>query len=132
MKMFARAAALLALLTFTTTLVVAGVISSATIGLTTPVLASATTTSAAINTQGLTRGTVGLQSDHAGTLNVQRYADVAGVVPVGAVLTVAVVAATPITVGWADGLPSGSFTVQFVNSAGASANLTNVTAYLSP
>lgn len=68
---------------------------------------------------------VGVTSDHAGTLNVQRYADLAGLVPVGAVLTVALVAATPKYVAVEDGLPYVSFSVQIVNGAGAIANITN-------
>lgn len=68
---------------------------------------------------------VAVTSDHAATLNVQRYADLAGLAPVGAVITVALVAATPKYVSVADGLPYVSFNVQIVNGAGASANITN-------
>lgn len=98
----------------------------------TPVGAGLTGTSGVINSQGLGKGAVGLQSDHAGTLNVQRYIDAAGVIPLGAVITVAVVAATPVGVSWADGLPAGSIVVSFVNSAGAVANLTNQAIQLAP
>lgn len=68
---------------------------------------------------------VGVTSDHAGTLNVQRYADLAGLVPVGAVITIALVAATPKYVAVADEIPFVSFNAQIVNGAGAVANLTN-------
>lgn len=68
---------------------------------------------------------VGVTSDHAATLNVQRYADLAGLVPVGPLMTQALVAATPGWTGVADGLPYISFNVQIVNSAGAVANITN-------
>lgn len=102
------------------------------ISIPTPVSASATATSGVVNPQGMSRGAIGLQSDHAGTLQVQRYVDSQGTVPLGAVLTVPVVAATPIAVGWSDGLPCGSLIVSFINSAGAVANLTNIAANLAP
>lgn len=105
---------------------------ASTIGLAASVSAGATANSSVIPTNGQTRGTVGLQSSHAGTLNVQRYVDANGVIPLGTVITVAVVAATPNSVSWADGDPSGSLIVSFVNSAGAVANLTNVTVLLAP
>lgn len=105
-------------------------IPAATIGLATPVGISATGNSLVIPTNGLSNGAVGLQSDHAGTLNVQRYVDAAGAIPLGAVITVAIVAATPKAVSWADELPSGSIVVSFVNTAGAVANLTNITVNL--
>jgi hypothetical protein len=107
-------------------------IPTATIGLATPVGNGLTGNSAVINTAGLFKGVAGLKSDHAGTLSVQRYADAAGVVPVGAPLSVAVAANTPIAVGWSEGLPCGSIVMTFVNSGGAAANLTNVTVNLGP
>lgn len=73
-----------------------------------------------------------MTSSHAGTLNVQRYLDAKAVIPLGALITTAVVAATPISVSWADGIPAGSLVMSFVNSAGAVANLTNITVLLSP
>jgi hypothetical protein len=66
----------------------------------------------------------GATSDHAATLELQRYADLAGLVPVGALLSQAMVAATPAWVGVNDGLPYLSFAVSIVNSAGAVANIT--------
>lgn len=108
------------------------ILSSSQIGLPATAADGATITSNTINAQGLTRGAVGLQSDHGGTLRVQRYVDSGGVVPLGAVISVPVVAATPISVGWSDGLPCGSFIVSFVNNAGAVAHFTNVAAGLSP
>jgi hypothetical protein len=97
-----------------------------------PVPISGTAVSAAINTQGQARGSVGMLSDHAGTLSVQRYVDGAGVVPLGAALSIALVAATPNAVGWSDGLPCGSIVISFINSAGAVANLSNITLNLAP
>jgi hypothetical protein len=94
--------------------------------------ASQTLTSNPVVTGGLTRGAVGIQSDHAATLNVQRYIDAAGLVPIGAVITVALVANAPNAVSWNDGIPCGSVTVQVANSAGAVANLTNLTLLLAP
>lgn len=67
----------------------------------------------------------GATSDHAASLQIQRYADLAGLVPVGGLLTQAMVAATPAWVGAADGLPCLSFEVRIVNSGGAVANITN-------
>lgn len=101
------------------------------IGLPAAIAAGATGNSNVLRTNGQTKGAVGLESSHAGTLNVQRYVDANGVIPLGAVITVAVVAATPVAVSWADGIPSGSIVVSFVNSAGAVANITNVAVLLS-
>lgn len=101
-------------------------ITSTNIGLGPQIAISATGTSNVIRTEGRKSGSVGLTSDHAGTLQVQRYVDAFGVTALAAVLSVVVVAATPVSVGWSDGLPSGSLVVKFVNSAGAVANLTNI------
>lgn len=97
-----------------------------------PIPASGTGVSPAINTQGMTRGNVGLISDHAATLSVQRYVDAAGLIPVSTALTVALVSAVGNAVGWSDGLPCGSIIVSVINSAGAVANLTSVTVNLGP
>ena len=64
-------------------------------------------------------------SDHAATLELQRYADLAGAVPIGALLSQAMTANVPAWVGSNDGLPFVSFVVSIVNSAGADANITN-------
>jgi hypothetical protein len=97
------------------------------IGLATPVAAGATGNSLVINCQGLFNGSVGLSSDHAGTLSVQRYVDALGVIPLGPALTDAT---SPYSVNWADGFASGSIVVSFINSAGAVANLSNITVNL--
>lgn len=102
------------------------------IGLATPVADGATGVSSVINVQGLFKGSAGLVSSHAGTLSVQRYADAQGAIPVGAALTVPLVATVGNAVGWSDGLPIGSVVVSVINSAGAVANLTNVTVNLGP
>jgi hypothetical protein len=105
---------------------------SATIAMPTTANASATVNSAVIPTGGFTRIAVGLTTSHAGTLSVQRYVDAAGVTPLGTAITVSLVAATPNSVSAADGAPSGSIVVSFVNSAGASATLTGATVLLAP
>lgn len=101
------------------------------IGLASTVASGATANSNVIRTLGQNKGSVGLTSSHAGTLSVQRYVDANAITPLSTALTVAVVAGTPVSVGWADGLPSGSIVVSFVNSAGAVATLTNVSVLLS-
>ena len=94
---------------------------------------SGTVTSSAVVTNGFTRGTVGLQSTQAGTLTVQRYVDGAGLVPVNSpAITVAIVANTPNSVGWADGLPCGSIIVSFTNGSGSTATLSNFVVNLTP
>jgi hypothetical protein len=107
-------------------------IPSATIGLATPVADGATGVSNVINTQGLNKGSAGLISSHAGTLSVQRYSDAQGLIPVGAALTVALVATVGNAVGWSDGLPIGSIQMSLINGAGAAANLTSITVNLGP
>lgn len=62
-------------------------------------------------------------SDHAGTLQIQRYADLAGLLPVGVLITQAVVANTPASAGAVDGRPFLAFNVAFVNASGAAANI---------
>lgn len=94
-------------------------------------------TSNVINTNGLNKGAVGLKSDQAGNLTVQRYADGAGQIPLPAGVngapTVAIVANTPIAVTWADDTPTGSIVVTVTNTNGSTAaNLTNVTVNLEP
>lgn len=105
---------------------------SASIGLVTPVPATTQHNSKVILTGGLNKGSAGLASSQAGTLSVQRYVDPAGLVPLGAALTVAVVANTPVSVGWSDGLPSSSIVMSFNNTSGSAANLTDVVVDLAP
>jgi hypothetical protein len=112
------------------------------IGLISPVPSGATGISNVINTNGLNSGSVGLISDHAGTLSVQRFIDATAQVPIGSALTQTLVANTPNSVSWGIGLasaastapsvPIGSIIVSFINSPGAVANLTSVTVLLSP
>jgi hypothetical protein len=97
-------------------------------GLPAQVAANATANSNVINTNGLTKGSAGLVSDHAGTLQVQRYVDANGQVALGALITDNT---SPYSVAWSDGLPCGSIVVSFVNTAGAVANLSNIAINLS-
>lgn len=102
-------------------------------GFPTTAAGSATVNSNVVITNGMTRGTVGLLSDQAGTLSVKRYVDGAGLVPVNSpTITIAVGANTPNSVGWADGLPCGSIIVTFVNGSGTTANLSNFVVNLTP
>lgn len=105
---------------------------AATIAMPTTATASATVTSAVIPTVGFTRIAVGLTSSHAGTLSVQRYVDAAGTTPLGTAVTVALVAATPNSVGISDGVPSGALIVSFINSAGGTATLSGAAVLLAP
>lgn len=61
--------------------------------------------------------------DQNGTLTVQRYADLAGTLPVGAAITQAITANTAAWAGANDGLPFLSFNVQIQNSGGVAANV---------
>lgn len=81
---------------------------------------------------GFAGATAGILSDHAGTLTLQRYADLAGLLPVGALISQAVVANTPAWVGANDGLPFLSFNVEFVNASGAIANIASISIVTGP
>lgn len=105
-------------------------LTSAQVGLPTTATTGATVTGSAIPTNGWQKGAVGLTSDHPGTLSVQRYLDAGCTIPLGAAITVAVVAATAVGVSWQDGVPIGGVKVSFINSAGATATLSAVTGLL--
>ena len=64
--------------------------------------------------------------DQTGTLTIQRYADVAGLVPVGPLISQALSASTPAWAGAADGLPSRTWRVQITNTSGSTGNLSGV------
>lgn len=81
---------------------------------------------------GFAGATAGILSDHAGTLTLQRYADLAGVLPVGVLLSQAVAANVAAWVGANDGLPFLSFNVQFVNGTGAVANVASISILTGP
>ncbi len=71
-------------------------------------------------------------SDHAATLTIQRYADLAGLAPVGALMSQAMTANIAASVGTNDGLPYLSFAVSIINGAGAVANITNTSILTGP
>lgn len=68
---------------------------------------------------------VGAKSTQVGAINIQRYLDRAGQVPVGAVITAALVANTAQWATVNDGIPFQSFTVQITNTSGSPATVTN-------
>ena len=102
------------------------------VNLTTPVPGNGNVTSGPVNTQGLTRGAVGMKSDQAVTLSVQRYIDAAGLVPLGAAITVALAANVANSVNWTDGAPATSIVITVTNAGGTQANLINVAVAFSP
>lgn len=81
---------------------------------------------------GFAGATAGILSDHAGTLTLQRYADLAGLLPIGALISQAVTANTPAWVGANDSLPFLSFNVIFINGAGAIANIAAISIVTGP
>lgn len=72
------------------------------------------------------------KSSHAATLKLQRYADLAGLVPAGAELSQAMTADVAAFVGVNDGLPYVSFAVSIVNTSGATATITNASILTGP
>lgn len=100
-------------------------------GLAGPVPLSGNVKSALVPTFGWQKGGVGVKSDQAGTISVQRYLDQAGEVPVGAAITANLTANEAAAVTWSDGLPFGSFQATVTNgSASAAANLSEITVLL--
>jgi hypothetical protein len=76
---------------------------------------------------------VTLKSTKAGALNVQRWADQAMTIPVGAVITVALVANTQKSVQSIDGVPYLWFSIEVTNTGGAGdAAITNFAALTGP
>jgi hypothetical protein len=76
---------------------------------------------------------VGLTSSQAGVLSLQRYADLAGTIPVGAAITQNLTAATAASVGVNDGLPYLSFAFSITNTSGSTAaNVTNLSIVSGP
>ncbi len=79
-----------------------------------------------IPSNGWQKGAIGISSTEAGNLSAQRYVDQAGTIPIGAVITAAITANTPLAISWSDGLPYGSFQVTVTNTTGVVANLSDV------
>lgn len=81
--------------------------------------------SAPVYADGFKAISVGAKSTQTGAINVQRYLDRAGTIPVGAVVTAALVANTSQWVTVNDGVPFQSFTVQITNTGASAATITN-------
>jgi hypothetical protein len=74
-----------------------------------------------ISMQGCRGITAAVTSTQAGNISIQRYADAAGLIAVGTVLTQAITANTPATVSVNDGLPALYFQVTITNSSASTA-----------
>ena len=83
------------------------------------IAANGTYTSPLILADGFYNLIVGATSDRAGALNVQRYIDEAGLVPVGAADTIALVANTAKVLKINDSVPFGSYKVIITNTDGS-------------
>lgn len=68
----------------------------------------------------------GVKMDQAGNLTIQRYLDSAGLIPIGAAVTVGVVANVAVTVNVADGVPCNFIKLSIQNTSGVVANLAAV------
>lgn len=95
------------------------------------IAASGNWTSSVIVSDGFKAIGMGAKSTQAGALNIQRYLDRAGQVPIGAVVTAALVAGTAQWVSVNDGVPFQSFTLQITNTGAGAATITNFDAILS-
>ena len=95
-------------------------------GIVTPVPGNGNSVSNVIESYGYPGLTVGVTSDQAGQISVQRYADRAGTIPVGAAVTASLTANTAASASVADGKPFQSFTVTISDSSGTPANLTGL------
>lgn len=89
------------------------------------IAASGNWLSAVIVSDGFKALAVGAKSSQTGAINVQRYIDRAGTIPVGAVVTAALVANTAQWLTSNDGLPFQSFTIQITNTGASAATVTN-------
>ena len=91
--------------------------------------ASGNYTSAFYSADGFYDAVVGLESTQAGAINLLRYVDDAGTVPLDATApTQALTANTAAALVVNDGKPFGSFKVEVTNSGASAATLTNVAA----
>jgi hypothetical protein len=89
------------------------------------IAASGNYTSAVIYSDGFKSISVGCKSTQTGAINIQRYIDRAGTIPVGAPITAALTAGTS---QWAnvvnDGVAFQSFTIQITNTGASPATIT--------
>ena len=95
-------------------------------------VANGTTWTSPLLPAGFGGAVFGATSDQIVTLQMQRYADLAGLIPVGPLASQVLAAATPGWVGASDGLPFVSFSLAIVNGTGTLANITNVAALTGP
>lgn len=95
-------------------------------GLPASIASNSSITSNLIFSDGYKVLAVGGTSSQNGQISVQRYIDDAGLVAQGAPVIAALTATDPGVVNITDGVPFSAFKVTFTNSAGSTANLTNV------
>lgn len=88
-------------------------------------VADATTYSTDLMPSGFAGVVFAATSSRIVTLQIQRFADLAGLIPIGGLLSQALVAATPGFVGATDGLPFVSWAAAIVNASGGAALITN-------
>jgi hypothetical protein len=89
------------------------------------IAASGNWTSAVIVSDGFKSLSIGAKSTQTGAINIQRYLDRAGTIPVGAVITAALTAGTAQWATSNDGVAFQSFTVQITNTGASAATITN-------
>ena len=94
------------------------------------IAASGNWTSGVVFADGFKAIGVGAKSTQTGAINIQRYLDRAGSIPVGAVITAALVANTAQWATVNDGVPFQSFTIQITNTGASPATVTNFGALL--
>ena len=82
-------------------------------------------TSNVIYADGFRTLAAAVTSSQAGAISIQRYLDLAGLVPQGPAISASLVAATPQVVNVSDGLAFQSFKVTITNTGGSTANITN-------
>lgn len=95
-------------------------------------LADGATYSSDLMTSGFGGVIFGATSSQIVTISIQRYADLAGLIPVGPPCSQDLTAATAGWCGFADGLPYVSFALSIANSSGSLANITNIAALTGP
>ncbi|CAE6838409.1 hypothetical protein [Paraburkholderia nemoris] len=107
-------------------------LTAAQLGLNAQVPASGQLQSGILQSNGWKYFALGLKSTQAGAINIQRFLDAAGTVPIGAVVTAALTASTAqsASIGTADSLPFMSFQVTVTNTGASAATLSNVAGLL--
>jgi hypothetical protein len=107
-------------------------LSAAQLGLNAQVPAGGQLQSSILQSNGWKYFALGLTSTQAGAINIQRFLDAAGTVPIGAPVSATLVAGTAqaASIGTADTLPFMSYQVTVTNTGGAAATLSNVAGLL--